>query len=227
MWNKKIQLLFWSAAYFPVFIIAIYRYIFEGEKKYILLKINWIKKLYNNNFLSFKEVYLNNPELISVGVDCIAILIVIIITILIYKNGPNIIFRNIEKSIDKNDVKSSIRKFSKLSYNDYMFFLLTLILPLITVDFSKFVNLFTCLIVIFFIIWLLVNLNYIIACPLLIFSKYKIWIVDVVTDINGETQILENVFIITPVEDLYNKAFVKKQLLPRLYYLKYIEKSEE
>lgn len=101
-----------------------------------------------------------------------------------------------------------------------MFFLLTLILPLITVDFSKFTNLYICFLVIIFIILLLVNLNYIIACPLLIFSKFKVWVVDIETEIQGETHILENVFVITTEVDLYNKKFIKKQLLPRIYYLK-------
>src|SRR5690606_31899889 len=105
-----------------------------------------------------------------------------------------------------------VRKFSKLSYNDYMFFLLTLILPLITVDFSKFTNLYVCFLIIIFIILLLVNLNYIIACPLLIFSKYKVWVVDIETEIHGQQSILENVFVISPVDDLYNKSFVKKEL---------------
>lgn len=220
MWNKKIQILFWGAAYSPVFIIGLYRFFFEGVQKGRFLEIDFIKTFYNKNFLSIKTFYRDYPSLTLNIIDCSIITIIIGLSVLLYIKGPTVIFKNIEKEIDINDVTSNVRKFSKLGYNDYMFFLLTLILPLITVDFSKFTNLYICFLVIVFIILLLVNLNYIIACPLLIFSKFKVWVVDIETEIQGETHILENVFVITPEVDLYNKKFIKKQLLPRIYYLK-------
>ncbi|GAA0491223.1 hypothetical protein GCM10008986_16630 [Salinibacillus aidingensis] len=201
MWGKRAQGILWFVSYTPVFMIAIYRYYFEDIVKG--------KNLWNYNI----------PENL---LHVFFILILLFFSIGIYYFIPKLMFRNIERKISNYDKGKDIyiKEFKKPSLNDYTFFLLTLILPLITVDFKSIVSLTICIAVILFIILLLTKIDYIIACPIFFVSKYKVFNVSFVFITDKEEKYKTKGFVITKHDDLYNKKFKIVKLIKNVYYLK-------
>lgn len=138
-----------------------------------------------------------------------------------------IVFKKLEKKIKMENKGENfvVQKFDRLNLNDYTFFLLTLILPLITVDYTSTVSLFICFSVVIFIIILLINIEYIIACPIFFISKYKIWKVNLSKPSNAPLKIDKEVFVITKINDFFNREFRAVKLLRNVYFL--IEKPNK
>lgn len=203
MWGKRTQIFMWIISYAPVFLIGIYRYSYENVSK---------------------EISIFKLHLKSNIIDVIIVLIIFALAYLIYKFSPSHILKKAEKKAIKSKKKYSISKSSKLSLSDYTFFVLTLILPLITVDFSKILNLIICFGVIFLIIGLLVNIEYIIACPLLIFSKYKVWRVDLKWNENNHLIEKQDIIVVTKSKEFNNKDFKRIKLLSNVYLLVEVNK---
>jgi hypothetical protein len=201
MWGKQAQAVIWFVSYAPVFLIAAYRYFFEES-----VKSEEIFGMYiSENFF-----------------HVIFIFILLSISILLYYFVPKWIFNNIEKKIT-DGIKGNevlIKKSERPSLNDYTFFLLTLILPLITVDFTSIVSLIVCIAVISFIILLLTKIDYVIACPLFFVSNYKVFNVSYVKASDKKEIYIIKGFVITKHDDFYNRKFKIVKLIKDVYYLK-------
>jgi len=200
MWGKQSQALFWILAYIPVFLIGSYRYFFEK---------------------SMKEIKISQFTFPPSTINVFIMVCILIFTWILYRKVPNLIFGNLEKKIKKENKGENfvIKKFDRLNLNDYTFFLLTLILPLITVDYTSTVSLFICFSVVIFIITLLINIEYIIACPIFFMSKYKIWKVNLSKQSNTQLQIDMEVYVITNINDFFNREFRAVKLLRNVYFL--------
>ena len=201
MWGKPEQAVIWTISYIPIFLIAFYRYYFE---------------------YSISEIKIFNQTLTVNAIHLISIITIVIFSFVLYFLFPKIIFRKIERAIEDNKrgMGVYIKQFEKLSINDYTFFLLTLILPIITVDFSSTVSLLLCLSIIIFIIVLLTSINYIIACPIFFISAYKVWKVSFVETSDINDQYVINAYVITSRDDFFNSKFKVVKLLSNIYFLK-------
>ena len=201
MWGKFEQATIWFISYLPVVLIAMYRYFVE---------------------LSVTDTKIKGYHVSENAIHVLSLLLIIIVSLLIYYHFPKWMFNKIEKDINQNKRGKLvyIKQFEKPSLNDYTFFLLTLILPLITVDFTSTVSLVLCLSVVAFIILLLTKIDYIIACPLFFVSKYKVWRVSFTEVSDAKGEYITNGYVITKRGDLLNDKFEVKKLINNVYFLK-------
>ena len=129
----------------------------------------WLKKL---EWISIENVFVSYMAL-----ELYFILFILIYTYTIYKLAIRWFLSGYESRIAQGQDGENyyIRKAEKLSANDYSFFLLTLLLPLISLDHSSLTNLVVSLLIIFFVISIYVNTDAISVCPILFFSGRKIY----------------------------------------------------
>lgn len=166
MWSKYQQRVLWILTYSPLIIVMIYRFIagnnFFGLDQWLRTK-SWLSK--ESIFVSY------------MALDVYFILFVLTYTYLIYTFAIKWFLAGYENRISQGQDGQNyyIRKAEKLSANDYSFFLLTLLLPLISLDHSSIINLVVSLMIIFFVISIYVNTDAISVCPILFFSGRKIY----------------------------------------------------
>ncbi|MFT4415310.1 hypothetical protein ACLM5H_15725 [Fredinandcohnia humi] len=202
MWGKLEQAFIWIISYLPVLLIALYRYFFEKEVSKLSLS------LYGHQV---------SNDIIHV----VSIVVLMTISALLYYFVPTKMFKKIERQLSskKKGQTVIIKKFERPTLNDYTFFLLTLILPIITVDFSSTVSLLVCFLVITFSIILLTRVDYIIACPLFFVSSYKVWKVSILETSEKDESYTINGYIITKENDFFNKEFRVSKLIRNVYFL--------
>ncbi|WP_399632730.1 hypothetical protein [Sporosarcina sp. SG10008] len=198
MWGKLEQTFFWIIAYIPVVSIGSYRFFFENQ---------------------ISELTIYKYEISGDTIDIISVITILAVSITIYMNTPKLALRKLERKLATGEKGGDyqIKHFEKLNLNDYTFFLLTLILPLITVDFSSPVSTIVCFFVVVFIITLLVKIDYIIACPLFFVSSYKIWRVKMVEPSMKDIEI--DAFLITKINDFFEQDFRAVKLIKNVYLL--------
>ncbi|PEA09492.1 hypothetical protein CON38_10445 [Bacillus cereus] len=203
MWGKLEQTIIWIISYFPVVLIALYRHVFEkqvSEGKY-------------------KPFGYQIPDYL---LHIIIVIILMCISVCLYLWVPKKMFKDIESQVisKKKGQVVIVKRFEKPALNDYTFFLLTLILPLITVDFSSIVSLVVCFSVIIFIIVLLVQIDYIIACPLFFVSSYKVWKVALLEKGERDEEYIIEGYVITKENDFFDKEFKIVKIIRNVYFLK-------
>lgn len=166
MWSKLQQRLLWILTYSPLIIVMIYRFI-AGNDFFGL--DTWIKTV---EWISIESIFVSYMAL-----ELYFIFFILIYTYAIYKLSIKWFLSGYESRIADGQEGENyyIRKAEKLSANDYSFFLLTLLLPLISLDHSSITNLVVSLIIIFFVISIYVNTDAISVCPILFFSGRKIY----------------------------------------------------
>ncbi|MCS0789530.1 hypothetical protein NX021_15360 [Cytobacillus firmus] len=200
MWGKSEQGILWIVSYLPVLMVALYRYLFED-------KINIMG--YCSNIISADLLHL------------IFILLIMLASAGIYYYVPKVLFKELNKQLvsGKKGENVIVKKFERPNINDYTFFLLTLILPLITVDFTSTVSFLICFSVIIFIIILLTRVDYIIACPLFFVSNYKVWKVNLLQTSDKKGEYIITGFVITKEDDFFDREFRIEKLIRNIYYL--------
>lgn len=115
MWGKIEQFIMWAISYFPVLVIGLYRYLFEDiDKSFIVDK----------------------HEVSSDVVDILVVIFILGFTMIVFFNTPRLIFKKLSRQMEEGNKGRNhiVKKFDRLNLNDYTFFLLTLILPLGSVN---------------------------------------------------------------------------------------------
>ncbi|MBN8199306.1 hypothetical protein [Bacillus sp. NTK034] len=200
MWGKTEQGFLWIISYLPVLVVALYRYFFEEKVKTLEVFGHTI----SDDFLHL--IFISFIMLFSAG---------------LYYYVPKTMFKKLNKQMVKGEKGRNVivKKFERPNLNDYTFFLLTLILPLITVDFTSTVSFLICFSVIIFIIILLTRVDYIIACPLFFVSTYKVWKIELLETSEQNEEYTINAFVITNESDFFDKEFRVEKLIRNIYYL--------
>lgn len=166
MWSKFQQRLLWILTYSPLIIVMIYRFV-AGNEFFGIDK--WIKTI---EWISLESAFVSYMAL-----EVYFVLFILVYTFTIYKLAIKWFIAGYESRVAQGQDGEDyyIRKAEKLSANDYSFFLLTLLLPLISLDHSSIINLVVSLLIIFFVISIYVNTDAISVCPILFFSGRKIY----------------------------------------------------
>ncbi|AFM40263.1 hypothetical protein Desaci_1233 [Desulfosporosinus acidiphilus SJ4] len=209
MWGKREQVILWTTSYLPLILIMLYRFIdgnnfFKNTKWALWLKRNIGKELF--------EFFL--------------ILLIITFSLLLFRLITNWLFNDFDDQLKMRRIgrSYSVRKYQKISVNDYSFFLITLLLPLFSIDNKSVVNLVVTLFIIIVIIVIYVKTDSISICPLFFTSGrnvYRAEISDQTKEIEKVNPLVRLDVIIIIKErtlDLNNKFRVQK-LVANVYYL--------
>lgn len=166
MWSKFQQAILWIITYSPLVIVMVFRFIagneYFGLDKWFV-NLPWVRE--DSIFVSYlsAEVYF--------------VIVTLVYTYFSYKYTIKMFMSGFEERIrigeDGQDLY--IRKAERLSANDYSFFLLTLLIPLVSLDHSSVINLAVSMIIIFFVITIYVKTDAISVCPLLFFSGRSVF----------------------------------------------------
>ncbi|WP_018922457.1 hypothetical protein [Salsuginibacillus kocurii] len=213
MWNKTDQAIIWSSTYSPLVIIMIFRFVSSND--FFQLE-------------SFKKTIFDGSNFLKtpVAMEIYFILFTLFITVVIY-------YCTIQYYLSKYDEKLKpgkhgkdyyLRGLEKLSANDYSFFLLTLLLPLISLDHSSVINLAISLIVIIFVIGIYVKTDAISVCPLFFFSGRKVFKATISRgtkeEENVDPSLRKDVVIIVKEENIdLNNAVRGEELIGEVYYI--------
>ncbi|WCK54744.1 hypothetical protein PP175_01520 [Aneurinibacillus sp. Ricciae_BoGa-3] len=209
MWGKREQTVLWGTAYLPLYLIMIYRFIDSNDffkKTYLAL---WLSKHIN-----------------KVLFDFIIIVLIIIFSLLIYRSVTNWYFKDFEKELTQQGAGATyaVRKYEKLSVNDYSFFLITLLLPLVSLDYASVINLTVSLLIIIVVIAIYVKTDFISVCPLFFTSGRHVFKAIISTSSQEEEAMNPSLkisaIIITKEKNLnLNNKFKAEKLVSNIYYL--------
>lgn len=209
MWGKKEQIVFWGTAYLPLLLIMIYRFV---DSKDYFKKTNiaiWLAK-----------------HIDKVLFDTIIFGFIIVISLLLYRKVSKWYFDELEVELYKGDRGRTfyIRKYKKISANEYTFFLMTLLLPLFSLDHSSIINFLVTVLIIVVVISIYVNTNFIIVCPLFFISGRYVY-EGIISEYSKEEEeknssLRKSVYIITNEKYLdLNNQFRCVKLIDNIYYV--------
>ncbi|MEH7103395.1 hypothetical protein ACPCXE_00395 [Bacillus velezensis] len=160
LWGKKEQYYLWYTAYLPLFLIMVYRFIDSLNLFGNIKIIKYIEKTLTKN-----------------GVEFIVILLIILFSYLMYKLVIRWLLKDQESNLNRGNtgLKFAIRSIKKLSVNDYTFFLMSLLLPLFSLDYESFINLAVSFLIIVVVIIIYVKTDFISVCPLFFTTGYQVY----------------------------------------------------
>ncbi|GAA0366437.1 hypothetical protein [Bacillus horti] len=213
MWGKVEQSILWVVTYTPLVLIMIFRFITSNE---FFGLDQQIRMIFNKD-----SVFLSNLAL-----EIYFILIALVFTVALYIATIKYYLSGYEKNIKpgKEGNDYFIRKIEKLSANDYSFFLLTLLLPLISLDHSSAINLAVSIMVVIYVIIIYVKTDAISVCPLFFFSGRRVYkgIISTGTkaqELSNPSFRKEVVIVIKRENISLNRTVRGAQLVGNVYYL--------
>lgn len=209
MWGKKEQFILWVTAYLPFILIIMYRFI-DG----------------NDFFKKTKWALWLSEHLDKILFDFIIIIGIIVFSLFIYRLVTNWLFNDYDNLLKAKEIGKniSVRKYERLNVNDYSFFLMTLLLPLVSIDHASVVNLVVTFMIIVIVIFIWVKTDSISACPLFFTSGRHVYRA-VISDQPKEVEALDplsrmDVIIITCEKNLdLNHKFRVQKLVNNVFYL--------
>ncbi|MEC3674746.1 hypothetical protein P9176_09990 [Bacillus velezensis] len=160
LWGKKEQYYLWYTAYLPLFLIMSYRFIDSL-----------------NLFGGIKLVRNIVTTLNKVGLEFIVVVCIIIFSYVMYKVVIRWLINEEVSNLNSGASGSvfAIRSIKKLNVNDYTFFLMSLLLPLFSLDYGSFINLAVSFLIIVVIIMIYVKTDFISVCPLFFTTGYQVY----------------------------------------------------
>ncbi|WP_144531701.1 hypothetical protein [Bacillus pumilus] len=160
LWGKKEQYYLWYTAYLPLFLIMGYRFIdglnLFGEIKLARNIVNKINK---------------------VGIEFIVVVCIIAFSYFMYRIVIKWLISEEISHLESgvSGAVFSIRSIKKLNVNDYTFFLMSLLLPLFSLDYESFMNLAVSSLIIVVIVMIYVKTDFISVCPLFFTTGYQVY----------------------------------------------------
>jgi len=217
MWGKREQVYLWATAYLPLVLIMVYRFIDSND---FLKQRNWVTWLANH---IDKTVF-----------DVIVIVGVIAFSLLIYRFVAMWLFSGYDRQLRAKEIGKnvSVRKYERLSVNDYSFFLMTLLLPLVSLDQASGINLMVTIAIVSIIIVIYVKTDFISVCPVFFVSGRQVYKATI-SDQSKEAEIADpsirkEVIIITREKSLdLNNKFRTINLIGNIYYVSRNAKIDE
>lgn len=161
IWTRKEQTLMWITAYFPLLIVMFSGFLYHNELLPAGFKKQQLEQLFTHWWI----------------VELVFLITVLLISLLLYRIVILWLLRGLEQRLADRTLgrEVSVRQYAKISANDYTFFLLTLLLPQVVVDYSSVVNLTVSLFMIVFIISVYVKTDSIATCPLFFVSGRQVY----------------------------------------------------
>ncbi|WP_198134396.1 hypothetical protein [Pontibacillus litoralis] len=160
-------------------------------------------------------------------------IITLVISLVLYKITIKYLLSGYERLLVQGGKGEDffIRDIKVLSANDYSFFLLTLLLPLVSLDHSSFINLSVSLLIIFYVISIYVKTDAISVCPLFFFSGRKVYKGIISTGTKEQEAkdplLRKEVIIIMKEKNLtLSRKMRGEELVGNVFYLSKIEKKD-
>ncbi len=209
MWGKREQVLLWTTAYLPLILIMVYRFVDSND---YFKKTEWALRLAK---LMDKTVF-----------DLIVVAAIVAVSLCVYRLVAVWLFAGYDRQLQNKEIGKtvSVRKYERLSVNDYSFFLLTLLLPLISIDQASAINLMVTLAIIVIVIAIYVRTDFISVCPVFFVSGRQVYKA-IASDQSKEAEaadpsVRKDVIIITRERSLdLNYKFRTVKLVNNIYYL--------
>ncbi|MCK8487025.1 hypothetical protein M0651_07575 [Paenibacillus sp. MBLB2552] len=209
MWGKREQVILWAAAYLPLILIMVYRFI---DSKDYFKKTEWA---------TWFAKYLDKTVF-----DILIMAVIILISLVIYRLVAVWLFSDYDRQLKTKQLGKnvSVRKYERLSVNDYSFFLMTLLVPLVSIDQASAVNLMVTLAIIVIVIAIYVKTDSISVCPVFFLSGRQVFKA-ITSDQSKEAEAAnpsarKDVIIITREKSLnLNYRFRTVNLIGNIYYL--------
>lgn len=209
LWGKRQQIVLWIVTYIPLLLIMIYKFI---DSK------NYFK---NNKILVWLSGIMD-----KVIYDSIIVLSILLTSWYVYNKVADYYFSSLDNKLREGweGRKASIRDYEKLTANEYSFFFLTLLLPLVSIDQSSIVNLWVTIIIIVLVITIYVKTDYLISCPIFFVSGYQIFRATLSFSTREEEELDESlkkeVIILTKMKCLnLDTKFRVVRLVADIYYV--------
>lgn len=217
MWSKREQVILWATAYLPLILIMIYRFIDSNDYFKEMTWAKWLTKHID------KTVF-----------DIIVIAAIIVLSLLIYRLVAMWLFSNYDRQLQAREIgmNVSIRKYERLSVNDYSFFLMTLLLPLVSIDQASGINLMVTIAIVLIVITIYVKSDFISVCPVFFVSGRQVYKA-IISDQSREEEIADpsirqEVIAITREKSMnLNNKFRTVKLLSNIYYLSASNSDDE
>jgi hypothetical protein len=209
MWGKREQVILWATAYLPLVLIMIYRFIDSNDYFKKTVWAEWLAKYLD------KTVF-----------DIITIAVIILISVVVYRLVAVWLFSDYDRQLkDKQIGKNvSVRKYERLSVNDYSFFLMTLLVPLVSIDQASAVNLMVTLAIIVIVIAIYVKTDFISVCPVFFVSSRQVYKATISNQSReaevADPSIRQEVIVITREKSMnLNNKFRTVKLISNIFYL--------
>ncbi|MCP3776507.1 hypothetical protein NLX71_25000 [Paenibacillus sp. MZ04-78.2] len=209
MWGKREQVILWATAYLPLVLIMIYRFVDSNDFFKQTNWATWLAKHIN------KTVF-----------DVLVISGIIIISLLIYRLVAMWLFSGYDRQLRAREIgmNVSVRKYERLSVNDYSFFLMTLLLPLVSIDQASGINLMVTIAIVLIVIAIYVKTDFISVCPVFFVSGRQVYKA-IISNQSIEAEIADpsirqEVIIITREKSMnLNNKFRSVKLISNIFYL--------
>lgn len=209
IWGKRQQFIFWIVSYTPLLLIMIYRFINS-----------------NNYFKQYKTIIWIASVVNKVLFDTLIVFLIILFSWICYKVTVNFYLKSLNHQLENgtNGSLVSVRKYNKLTANEYSFFLLTLLVPLASIDHSSIINFWITFIIILLAITIHVKTDYLVTCPIFFVSGYQVYRATVSYGSREDEQVDESlkkdIIILTKMKYLdLNYKFRVIRLVADIYYL--------
>lgn len=217
MWRKREQYKLWVVAYFPLLMFMVYEFF---DSKGILKE---------TKFAEFLRQYIDKNIF-----DVTIVLLILLVSFLLYRWIVNYLFKDYETKLRSKNFGQTyyVRNFETLSANDYSFFLITLLLPLVSLDYSSTANITVSILIMFFIIQIFVKTGSISFCPVFFLSNRNVFrgtISNIERELEGENpSARKEIFIITKHAFLdLNYSFKVIKLVKNVYYIVQLDEDED
>lgn len=216
MWGKREQIILWIIAYVPLLLIMIYRFIDAKD---------YFKKTETAIYLS--------TVISKVLFDVVIISIIMLLSFFLYRKTAAWFLKGYGEKLKQKKIGKEVfvRRYEKPSANDYSFFLMTLIIPLVSIDHSSIINLMVSFIIISIAVIIFVQTDFLSPCPIFFVANHHLFKA-VISDVSREVELehpsaMRNIIVIT--KDGYldlNFKFRIVHLVADIYYLVTLEEEE-
>lgn len=162
MWSKKEPIILWTTAYAPLLLLMLGGFLYRNDLLPQTIREESLSKMLGGRLWIAEIGFL---------------LAVLGVSLLLYRLVVTWLLRDVGKKVHSGNGGQTyaVRRFEKLPASDYTFFLMTLLLPRLALDYSSMTNFAISLLMIVFIIAVFVKTETIATCPLFFVSGYNVF----------------------------------------------------
>lgn len=162
MWSKKEPMILWTTAYAPLLLLMLGGFLYRNDLLPQTIREESLSKMLGGRLWIAEIGFL---------------LAVLVVSLLLYRLVVTWLLRDVGKKVHSGNGGQTyaVRRFEKLPASDYTFFLMTLLLPRLALDYSSMTNFAISLLMIVFIIAVFVKTETIATCPLFFVSGYNVF----------------------------------------------------
>ena len=162
MWSKKEPIILWTTAYAPLLMLMLGGFLYRNDLLPQAIREERLSQMLGGRLWIAEAGFL---------------LAVLGGSLLLYRLVIVWLLRDIGKKVHSGSggQNYAVRRFEKLPASDYTFFLMTLLLPRLALDYSSITNFAVSLLMIVFIIAVFVKTDTIATCPLFFVSGYRVF----------------------------------------------------